>query len=338
MFLQRKYSLLYSLGGCSWIWNCIQWCSGLTPGFAQGSPWNLLWHENQLIYLLTWFLFLGPQPLVLGGYFCFWGTHVRCQGLTHGWPHARQMLYSLCCLSGLKCTWVWLRVLTPVLLWLLKHFCIKWPITCNSYLYTCFPLMFLQKGMEAEKKAISLLSKLRNELQTDKPIIPLVEKFVDTDIWNQYLEYQENLLTESDEKPRWFYSPWLFVECYMYRRIHEAIIQRWVCGHPAMCFKYLVFFGGKRKMIIDTEQAWREVVQGFKSSLDSCTTCSPEHHQVQIWRPSLCIELLPRECLGKSPSKIKNIKKPVEVWINSADTVLLLRVSGSGSNIDSWPF
>ncbi|XP_010595151.1 damage-control phosphatase ARMT1 isoform X2 [Loxodonta africana] len=32
-------------------------------------------------------------------------------------------------------------------------------------------------------------------------------------------------MKESDGKPRWFYSPWLFVECYMYRRIHEAIIQ-----------------------------------------------------------------------------------------------------------------
>ncbi|XP_044780032.1 damage-control phosphatase ARMT1 isoform X6 [Bubalus bubalis] len=83
-----------------------------------------------------------------------------------------------------------------------------------------------EKGLEAEKKAISLLSKLRNELQTDKPIVPLVEKFVDTDIWNQYLEYQQSLLNESDGKPRWFLSPWLFVECYMYRRIHEAIIQR----------------------------------------------------------------------------------------------------------------
>uniref|UniRef100_A0A8C6RQJ9 Sugar phosphate phosphatase n=1 Tax=Nannospalax galili TaxID=1026970 RepID=A0A8C6RQJ9_NANGA len=82
-----------------------------------------------------------------------------------------------------------------------------------------------EEGVEAEKKAISLLSKLRNELQTDKPIILLVDKCVDTDIWNQYLEYQQSLLSESDGKPRWFFSSWLFVECYMYRRIHEAIIQ-----------------------------------------------------------------------------------------------------------------
>ncbi|XP_028746040.1 damage-control phosphatase ARMT1 isoform X1 [Peromyscus leucopus] len=82
-----------------------------------------------------------------------------------------------------------------------------------------------EEGVEAEKKAISLLSKLRNELQTDKPIIPLVDKHIDTDIWNQYLEYQRSLLNEGDGEPRWFFSPWLFVECYMYRRIHEAVIQ-----------------------------------------------------------------------------------------------------------------
>lgn len=92
------------------------------------------------------------------------------------------------------------------------------------FVYKCS--IFLQKGMEAEKKAISLLSKLRNELQTDKPITPLVEKLADTDIWNQYLEHQQSLVSETDGKPRWFCSPWLFVECYAYRRIHEAVIQR----------------------------------------------------------------------------------------------------------------
>lgn len=93
------------------------------------------------------------------------------------------------------------------------------------------PFVLSQEGVEAEKKAISLLSKLRNELQTDKPIIPLVDNCVDADIWNQYLEYQRSLLKESDGEPRWFFSPWLFVECYMYRRIHEAIIQRQVYSY-----------------------------------------------------------------------------------------------------------
>nr|XP_056709638.1 damage-control phosphatase ARMT1 [Euleptes europaea] len=79
-----------------------------------------------------------------------------------------------------------------------------------------------EKGVEAEKKAIAYLSKLRNELQTDKLLIALNDYLPDTALWNQYLEYQRNL---SYGPPSWFKSPWLYVECYMYRRIHEAVVQ-----------------------------------------------------------------------------------------------------------------
>lgn len=99
-------------------------------------------------------------------------------------------------------------------------------IPTNTAKLSLCPFVLSQEGVEAEKKAISLLSKLRNELQTDKPIIHLADKCVDTDIWNQYLEHERSLLNETDGEPRWFFSPWLFVECYMYRRIHEAVIQR----------------------------------------------------------------------------------------------------------------
>ncbi|XP_020842269.1 damage-control phosphatase ARMT1-like isoform X2 [Phascolarctos cinereus] len=79
-------------------------------------------------------------------------------------------------------------------------------------------------GTEAEKKLLSLLSKLLNELQTDEPLLPLTDNWVDTDIWNQYLKYHHSLLNETNKKISWFQSPWLYVECYMYRRIHEALM------------------------------------------------------------------------------------------------------------------
>lgn len=85
---------------------------------------------------------------------------------------------------------------------------------------TFIPFVF-QKGIEAEKKAIAYLSKLRNELQTDKLLIALNDNLPDTALWNQYLEYQQNL---SYGPPSWFKSPWLYIECYMYRRIHEALV------------------------------------------------------------------------------------------------------------------
>ncbi|XP_053238154.1 coiled-coil domain-containing protein 170-like isoform X6 [Podarcis raffonei] len=79
-----------------------------------------------------------------------------------------------------------------------------------------------EKGIESEKKAIAYLSRLRNELQTDKPLIALTDNLPDSTLWNHYLEYHQSL---SDEPPSWFQSPWLYTECYMYRRIHEALAQ-----------------------------------------------------------------------------------------------------------------
>ncbi|XP_069824446.1 damage-control phosphatase ARMT1 [Dendropsophus ebraccatus] len=79
-----------------------------------------------------------------------------------------------------------------------------------------------EEGIEAEKKALSFFSKLRNEMQTNKPILPLSDQLPDTQIWNQYLDYQRTLLSDGDE-PSWFRSPWLYVECYLYRRIQEGL-------------------------------------------------------------------------------------------------------------------
>uniref|UniRef100_A0A7M4G340 Sugar phosphate phosphatase n=1 Tax=Crocodylus porosus TaxID=8502 RepID=A0A7M4G340_CROPO len=102
-----------------------------------------------------------------------------------------------------------------------------------------------EKGVEAEKRAISFLSKLRNELQTDKPMIPLSDELPDTPIWNQYLEYQRNV-SNGNGQPSWFQSPWLYVECYMYRRIHEALIHKYDISHKtpeifSICSRTLAF-------------------------------------------------------------------------------------------------
>ncbi|KAM4747298.1 damage-control phosphatase ARMT1 [Rhinophrynus dorsalis] len=80
-----------------------------------------------------------------------------------------------------------------------------------------------EEGIEAEKNALSFFSKLRNEMQTDKPVLPLTDNQPDAHIWNQYLQYQKSLLKDG-EQPSWFKSPWLYVECYLYRRIHEGIV------------------------------------------------------------------------------------------------------------------
>ncbi|XP_061602482.1 damage-control phosphatase ARMT1 [Cololabis saira] len=79
-----------------------------------------------------------------------------------------------------------------------------------------------EEGINAEKQTIGLLSKLRNELQTDKPVLELTDSLQDAESWNQYLQRQQRLQGDQ-ESVSWFKSPWLYVECYMYRRIQEAL-------------------------------------------------------------------------------------------------------------------
>jgi hypothetical protein len=68
------------------------------------------------------------------------------------------------------------------------------------------------------KVVVGALAKLKNELQTNKPIFK-----TDCPVWDAYLEQMASKFNEGNvEDVKWFYAPWLFVECYMYKRLHAA--------------------------------------------------------------------------------------------------------------------
>lgn len=81
------------------------------------------------------------------------------------------------------------------------------------------------------KEFISHLTKLRKELETNKAA-QLVENVQldcnfcqfndDVEMWNRAL--QSNKL-QDDSLPRWFDSPWLLMECYLYRRVKDAALR-----------------------------------------------------------------------------------------------------------------
>ncbi|XP_018982095.1 damage-control phosphatase ARMT1 isoform X1 [Cyprinus carpio] len=105
-----------------------------------------------------------------------------------------------------------------------------------------------EEGIQAEKRAISFLSRLRNELQTDKPVLALTDNAEDTEAWNEYMRRQQDLM-EDGRPVSWFKSPWLYVECYMYRRIQEALYM-----NPPMD-KFDGFKEGKTQSFFESQQA-----------------------------------------------------------------------------------
>jgi len=75
------------------------------------------------------------------------------------------------------------------------------------------------EAMDGVSKVVEELSKLRYEMQTSKPIVDLVDGVGNADVWNDYLKDQKI----NEKNPSWFSSAWLWVECYMYRRITQAL-------------------------------------------------------------------------------------------------------------------
>ncbi|KAA3670130.1 uncharacterized protein DEA37_0001105, partial [Paragonimus westermani] len=87
--------------------------------------------------------------------------------------------------------------------------------------------------LESIKTLTGAIGQLRYEVTTNKTIT-LLSSVVDgcdndLDLWNSLLRNSGVLLTTSHDRtvgldhPTWFSLPWLFVECYLYRRIMDCV-------------------------------------------------------------------------------------------------------------------
>jgi hypothetical protein len=61
---------------------------------------------------------------------------------------------------------------------------------------------------------IGQLSRLKFEMQTDKPLTAITDGGADAELWNRSLE--------AAGAPSWWKGAWLWAECYLYRRIAAA--------------------------------------------------------------------------------------------------------------------
>ncbi len=104
---------------------------------------------------------------------------------------------------------------------------------------------------QTSSRILSELSRLRYELQCNKPLQPIVHRLpscmgdADTlererQAWNAYIA--------TFEQPTWFDAPWLFTECYMYRRIAECFTH----GDAGRFFLDHDWFGEQKQHSLDS--------------------------------------------------------------------------------------
>ncbi|KAG8224895.1 hypothetical protein J437_LFUL004635 [Ladona fulva] len=70
------------------------------------------------------------------------------------------------------------------------------------------------------KSIIGSLSKLKSDIQTNKPLTPLNDISKCSEIWNRLLNTEKEKLNGKD--PVWFECTFLFCDCYFFRRLIEV--------------------------------------------------------------------------------------------------------------------
>ena len=82
-------------------------------------------------------------------------------------------------------------------------------------------MIVLQEDFERVKQLIGELSRLRTEMTTDKHLLTLEQMgasslYSDLPLWSRAQQALEQPVSA-------FRSPWLFVECYLYRRVVHQV-------------------------------------------------------------------------------------------------------------------
>ena len=66
------------------------------------------------------------------------------------------------------------------------------------------------------------MSRLRYELLTNKPLMPITDDAADVKVWNDFLSFLKEE-SEGGQNPTWFGARWLAAECFVYRRLLESL-------------------------------------------------------------------------------------------------------------------
>ncbi|GJJ68230.1 protein-glutamate O-methyltransferase [Entomortierella parvispora] len=190
---------------------------------------------------------------------------------------------------------------------------------------------------EKEKEAkhiISTISELRYELQHDKKFRPLRDSEDDVEEWNQ-------TLADHFEGSSWFKAPWLFAECYLYRRVREtfALTQHFRDYDPFHEQKKTVFKSSQKavvaiavRLMSPSEDSTANGTEGL-SSLDILVSQGPESvgteeaffelAQFCLWGNATDLSLLDNPDLAKVEELQKRMMTSTASSSNNSSTTSL---------------
>ncbi|MCJ1417395.1 hypothetical protein MMC32_003739 [Xylographa parallela] len=121
------------------------------------------------------------------------------------------------------------------------------------------------------KGIVGGLAKLKYELQHDRHLTSLVD-----DGHPDVADYNKEL--EALSTPTWFSAPWLYTECYLYRRMSTsfALSQHWK-SYDVFAKQKMSTFKSSRPAVLELAAKYRELVQQLEN--DTASSKDPDERQ-----------------------------------------------------------
>ncbi|GAB1314801.1 Hairy/enhancer-of-split with YRPW motif protein 2 [Madurella fahalii] len=113
---------------------------------------------------------------------------------------------------------------------------------------------------EEGKKIVEELARLKYEVQHDRPLTPIRDDgYADVAMYNKELEQLGN--------PTWLKAPWLFTECYLFRRISTsfALSQHWK-SYDVFARQKIKTFRSSRAAVLELAARYKDLVTQMRSA------------------------------------------------------------------------
>ncbi|KAF8430365.1 DUF89 domain-containing protein [Tirmania nivea] len=138
----------------------------------------------------------------------------------------------------------------------------RWPVIITQAIDDIFQATRKAEGPEkiAEgKKIVEQLAKLKYEVQHDRQLTPLPE-----DGEPDIADYNREL--EALRNPKWFGGPWLYIECYLYRRIATSfsLSSHWK-SHDVFHRQKLSTFRSSLPTVLELAHQYEQIVSTMHS-------------------------------------------------------------------------
>ncbi|MCJ1306853.1 hypothetical protein MMC25_000497 [Agyrium rufum] len=150
----------------------------------------------------------------------------------------------------------------------------RWPVILTGAIDDVHRAVSLCKDEEKAQEGkgfVEKLARLKYEVQHDRALSPL-----DDDGQPDIEGYNAELATF--ENPKWLGVPWLFLECYLYRRIatYFALSKYWK-SHDVFSLQKISTFKSSRPAVIELASRYRAIHEQLASQTNATSQTSDEN-------------------------------------------------------------